>query len=394
MPSGSPDGAPRRARPVDPRQLPPAARAGPVGHQPRRRHGDRGALTSRHRRRHPVGQRHRVAGERAGSRSSRWATSVPARTHSSQPPSRAAPSPGPAADTRPAVGGRQPRRRRSRRAPPGRSPPCPAPRRRRTGTGGRPAETAETGGSICCGPSVVTAIAAPPGGRHAEQGARRRRRKEDDAVRIPRPAAAVRAGASVCGAPPPRSSRFSCALGEEANGPAVGRPERITSRPRCPPAAAPSSSPAAAATGGTRRRPRRRRQSAGRRATGRTTSGPSVAGVTMSSARLGWRGRRRLAQMPHGGNGERGHAQRARRRTRPSTPAVRAMPMACVDVVCGAAVSNAPSSARRTSRDVADALLRVLVQAAPKHLRHARGRQPPAARPVRLGLRSRGRACR
>ena len=46
-------------------------------------------------------------------------------------------------------------------------------------------------------------------GRHAEQRTARVWRKQNDAVRVPGPAAGGRAVANVCGAPPPRSSRFS-----------------------------------------------------------------------------------------------------------------------------------------------------------------------------------------
>ena len=138
---------------------------------------------------------------------------------------------------------------------------------------------------------------------------------------------------------------------------------RETSPPRCPPAAAPSSSPATAATGGTRHHPRPRRRSAGRRARAQTTSGWSVAGVTISTRVSGgavaafradaapweWPARR---------------SPSLRRRMRPSRPAVRVTPMTWLHaVVCGAAVSNAPSSARRTSR-CRDPLLRILLQAA------------------------------
>ena len=152
----------------------------------------------------------------------------------------------------------------------------------------------------------------------------------------PRP---VMAGARVCGAPPPRSSRFSAP-------PAKKPMERLSGDQKGD----------ARALGARQRLRRRRRQrpqpQAGRAVTrGHEDDLPAVGrerkrrglvggGRDDLGARLGRRGWRRLAQMPHRGNGERGDRQHARRRARPSRPAVRATAMTVA----------APSSAARPSR--------------------------------------------
>ena len=166
-------------------------------------------------------------------------------------------------------------------------------------------------------------------------------------------------GATVCGAPAePRSSPLQLAVGEEADGPAVGRPERSRSRPRSPPAAAPSSSPAIAATGATRRRPRRRTRiwrPSGERA---KSVGSVGGGRDDVDARLG----RRLAAALRADAAPRERRARAATSTATANAAIHASRPRAADVhgrrgVCGAAVSNAPSSARRTSPMSRSALL-------------------------------------
>ena len=109
-------------------------------------------------------------------------------------------------------------------------------------------------------------------------------------------------GARVCGAPPPRSSRFSAAPAknptERLSGDQKGRcafctRQRLRRRP-----------PAIAARDGTRHRRTPRRQSAGRRARARTSAGRSGVGVNRRVRHVGRR-RRRFAQMAQRGNRQR-----------------------------------------------------------------------------------------
>ena len=284
-PAPCPTGRPRSVAAGCPR---PSGRPPAPSPPPRRR-------SWRHSR-HPVGQRHRLARER-GLRHIQPLGHERARPHPQQPPGGQI-HPG-------AVGGRQPRRGapvERAQIDPGRVRPAVA---RRTGTGGRRAETAARRGPAAAG----RASSRPP------PRPRWRTRASRESVALgantmtpsafhvpPRPGGGRRQGLRRAAAEVEPLQRIP---GEEADGPAVGRPERETSPPRCPPAAAPSSSPATAATDGTRHHPRPRRRSAGRRARAQTSVGSVGGGRDDLDARLGRRGRRRFAQMPHRGNGER-----------------------------------------------------------------------------------------
>ena len=183
-----------------------------------------------------------------------------------------------------------------------------------------------------------------PGGRHAHQRDSRARRKQNDAVRVPRPAAALWPGPEFAA----RRHRDRAASARDRrrsrwSGCRATRTEPW--RPRCPPAAAPSSPPATAATAGTPSpdatnticRP------SGERA---NEAGSSVAGVTMSRRVSGGGVSRRYrsagmasATITSDGDGEcRNPASRPRD-----------VDDVAAAAVCGAAISNAPSSARRTS---------------------------------------------
>ena len=191
--------------------------------------------------------------------------------------------------------------------------------------------------------------------------------------------------ASVCGTPPPEttSSRLQGIPGEEAEGAAIGRPEGI-------------GGPLGARQGLRRRRRQRPQPQAGAAVTRshehdlpavgreRNVRGPVGGGRDDLGARLGRQWRRSFAQMPYGGDSKRSSERRLRRQTRPSTPAVHADADDVVVVVCGTAVSNAPSSASRTSPMSREALFRILLQATLQHRSERRGRGRRQPRPDRL----------
>ena len=144
------DRAQRRARPIEPRQLARAHPARPVGHQPGGGHRH-GALTKRLDR-HGLGQRHRLARER-GLRDIQSLGHERARSHPQQPAvARGVGAPTPGRQVHPGtVSRRQPRRDAPIEHAQIRSRPHPPRRWNRTGTGGRPAETAGSGGSTASG---------------------------------------------------------------------------------------------------------------------------------------------------------------------------------------------------------------------------------------------------
>ena len=135
----------------------------------------------------------------------------------------------------------------------------------------------------------------------------------------PRP---LTAGARVCGAPPPRSSRFSAP-------PAKKPTERLSGDQKGSVAPSVPASGCAVVVASDRSH---RRDAPSPEAT-KTICRPSGesandvgcvgGGRDDLDARLGRRGWRRFAQMPHRGNGERDGHDTRRRRVRSSTPAVR-----------------------------------------------------------------------
>ena len=218
------DGAPRRARPIDPGQLPLATRT-PSGRPPAPWPPPR-PRSGRCIDRHTVGDRHRLACER-GLRDIQALRHERARPHPQHPPASAKRSgaPRPLGQIHPgAIGGRQPDRGaaveraevdpgRVRRAECREQKPAAVRQKLRREVADLPrAERCHRGHH------------APRGG-HAHQGASRNRSKDDDTVRAPRRAATGSDRRECLRRAAAKVEPLQRVPGHEADRPAVGRPE-------------------------------------------------------------------------------------------------------------------------------------------------------------------------